>query len=143
MKATIIGLDGKKGNSIELPKQFSEKVDKGLIKRAVQAIQSASVQNSFPTPHAGRFNTAVYVGMRHKPQQHRTINIGHARKPRLKNRCSLISGQVASIPATVGGPKAHPPKADKEWEEKINKKEKQKATNSAIAATAFIELAKA
>lgn len=142
MKAEVISLEGKKVSEVELPKQFSTNVDQVLIKRAVLAIQSAKVQNSFPTPNAGRDNTAVYVGNRQKPQQHRTINIGHARKPRLKNRRTLISGQVASIPATVGGPKAHPPKSNKVWEEKINKKEKRKATNSAIAATAEPKLVK-
>lgn len=143
MKAQVISLDGKKTSEIELPKQFSEKVDETLIKRAVLAIQSAKTQDSYPTPSAGRANTAEYIGNRQKPQQHRTINVGHARKPRLKNRRSILSGQVASIPAVVGGPKAHPPKPNKIWEEKINKKEKRKATNSAIAATMDAERAKA
>lgn len=142
MKADIVSLTGSKKGEIELPKQFSEKIDLTLIKRAVQAIQSAGTQNSYPKPEAGRDNTAEYKGNRHKPQQHRTINIGHARKPRLKNRRSIVAGQVAGIPATVGGPKAHPPKSNKIWEEKINKKEKRKATNSAIAATGSEELVK-
>ena len=73
---------------------------------------------------------------------HRSINVGHARKPRLKNRRGLLYGRVAGIPGVVGGPKAHPPKAMKVWEEKINAKEKRKATDSAIAATASAELAK-
>ncbi len=142
MKAQIVSLAGKKVSEMELPRQFSASVDMGLIKRAVLAIQSASIQTSYTKVTAGRDNTAVYIGARGKPQQHRIINTEHARKPRLKNRRSLLSGQVASIPATVGGPKAHPPKAAKIWEEKINRKEKRKATESAIAATADAALVK-
>ncbi|MCR4335897.1 MAG: 50S ribosomal protein L4 [archaeon] len=142
MKANVLGLDGHKGSEITLPKQFSADINLALIKRAVQAIQSAGVQNSFPKPEAGRANTAEYIGARHKPNMHRTINVGHARKPRLKNHRGILSGHVASIPAVVGGPKAHPPKPNKEWEEKINKKEKRQATYSAIAATGKKELVK-
>ncbi|HLC92532.1 MAG TPA: 50S ribosomal protein L4 [archaeon] len=142
MKAHIVSIEGKKLSELELPRQFSADIDEGLIKRAVLAIQSAGVQLKYPTPLAGRNNTAIYVGSRGKPTQYRTINVGHARKPRMKNRRGLLYGRVAGIPATVGGPKAHPPKPTKVWEEKINKKEKRKATDSAIAATGKMELVK-
>ena len=141
-KATVLSIEGKKLSQVDLPKQFSEKLDRALIKRAVLAIQSAKVQAKSPNPLAGRDNTATYIGARHKPQMHRTINVGHARKPRMKNRRGILSGQVAGIPGVVGGPKAHPPKTQKVTEEKINKKEKVKATASAIAATANLELVK-
>ena len=142
MKGHVISIDGKKISEMDLPSQFSEYVDEGLIKRAVLAIQSAKVQLKYPTPMAGRYNTAIYVGARGKPTMYRTINVGHARKPRMKNRRGLLYGRVAGIPATVGGPKAHPPNASKISEEKINKKEKRKATNAAIAATGKMELVK-
>jgi len=142
MKANVISLEGKKVSEIELPKQFSERIDKELIKRAVLAIQSAGVQAHSPNVLAGRDNTAEYIGVRHKPNMHRTINVGHARKPRLRNRRGILSGHVAGIPAVVGGPRAHPPKVNKVTEEKINKKEKAKATASAIAATADKKLVK-
>ncbi|PIN85792.1 MAG: 50S ribosomal protein L4 [Candidatus Diapherotrites archaeon CG11_big_fil_rev_8_21_14_0_20_37_9] len=142
MKATVLSIEGKKLSEIALPKQFSAKVDDVLIRRAVLAIQSASVQAKAPYVLAGRQNTAEYIGARHKPQMHRIINTEHARKPRLKNRRGILMGQVAGIPAVVGGPKAHPPKKNKNSEEKINKKEKAKATASAIAATADKEMVK-
>ena len=41
----------------------------------------------------------------------------------------------AFSPGTVGGRKAHPPKATKDWSLKINKKEKRKAIRSALSAT--------
>jgi len=42
----------------------------------------------------------------------------------------------ATVSGTVGGRRAHAPKAEKIFEQKINKKERQKAIRSAIAATA-------
>ncbi|MBI4210123.1 MAG: 50S ribosomal protein L4 [Candidatus Diapherotrites archaeon] len=142
MKAQVISIEGKKVSEIELPRQFSADINEGLIRRAVLAIQSARVQPHYPTPHSGRYNTALYVGARGKPTMHRTINVGHARKPRLKNRRGLLAGQVAGIPGVVGGPKAHPPKLNKVWAEKINEKEKRTATASAISATADAKLVK-
>lgn len=142
MKAQLLSLEGKKVSEVELPRQFSAEVDDALIKRAVQAIQTAGVQTKYPYVYAGRYNTAIYVGSRHKPAQYRSINIERARKPKLKNRRGLSSGQVASIPAVVKGPRAHPPKELKIWAEKINQKEKRKATESAIAATANADLVK-
>jgi large subunit ribosomal protein L4e len=50
------------------------------------------------------------------------------------------NGQGARVPQTVGGRKAHPPKAEKEQGKSINKKERQLAIRSAIAATADPEL---
>src|SRR3989338_1692442 len=143
MKAEVLSLEGKKVSEMELPQEFSSQVDVGLIRRAVLAIHSAGIQPKSNYVMAGRNNTSVYVGARGKPTVWRLINIEHARKPRLKNRRFLISGQVAGIPAVVGGPKAHPPKIDKVWVEKINKKEKRMATASAIAATTNIGLVKA
>ncbi len=143
MKAAVVSLDGKKVSDMELPEQFSAQVDEPLIRRAVLSIQSASVQTKYPWPMAGRYNTATYIGSRGKPTMHRTINVGHARKPRLKNRRGLLYGQVAGIPGVMKGPKAHPPKAMKIWAEKINRQEKRKATESAIAATGKAEIVKA
>ena len=41
----------------------------------------------------------------------------------------------AFAPGTVGGRRAHPPKSEKIWSKKINKKENAKAIRSAISAT--------
>jgi large subunit ribosomal protein L4e len=50
------------------------------------------------------------------------------------------NGRGRRVPQTVGGRKAHPPKAEKEHGKQINKKERQLAIRSAIAATADAEL---
>lgn len=135
-KADVLSVTGSAKGTVELPKAFSANVDEGLIKRAVLASQSARIQPKAPLHNAGRLNTAEYIGRRSKPQRHRTINVGHARLPRMKNRRYILSGDVASVPQAVGGPKAHPPKLEKVYAEKINKKEKRKAVAAATAATA-------
>ncbi|MBI5884595.1 50S ribosomal protein L4, partial [archaeon] len=137
MKASVIGLDGKKMKDIELPKVFNSEYRPDLIKRAVLSIESMAFQPKGNYLLAGRDNTAHYVGMRRLPQMRRLINVGRARKPRLKNRRELLYGQVAGIPGTVSGPEAHPPKVEKILGERINRKEKRLATDSAIAATAL------
>jgi ribosomal protein L4 len=48
----------------------------------------------------------------------------------------------AEAPGTVGGRVAHPPKASRIWEQKVNVKENRKAIRSAIAATISTELVK-
>jgi len=140
LSVPVFGLDGVKGKTLKLPRVFSERLEPELIARAVLAIQTSKKQAQGTKPRAGRENTAEYRGMRGLPQGQRGINVGHARLPRLKNRTMILSGRVAGIPRAVGGPKAHPPKAEKKFVEKINKKEKRKALKSAVASSANKEL---
>jgi len=53
------------------------------------------------------------------------------------------SSRVARVPQAVGGRKAHPPSSKRVFFEKLNRKERQKAMRSAIAATAKPDLVKA
>jgi len=142
MKASVFSIEGKALKHVELPQAFNEEVDFNLIKRAVLAIRSAKRKSYGANPRAGRTNTAEYIGARHYPTPMRTINTGRARKPRLRNRRFLLYGRVAGIAGVVGGPKAHPPKSMRVLQENINKKEKQKATHSALAAIADKEIVK-
>jgi large subunit ribosomal protein L4e len=140
MKASVLGLDGKKLHDLELPSHFEADVDKGLIKRAVLSMQSNARQPKGSFPRAGRENTAKYIGRRSMPTRERGINVGRARLPRLNNRRGRLMGRVASIPRAVGGPKAHPPKAEAKRTEKINRKERRAALASAISACTKQEL---
>jgi len=140
MKADVLSVEGKKLREIELPKQFEAEVDKGVVKRAVLAIQSNARQPQGTMPRAGRENTAKYRGRRSLPMTERGINVGRARLPRLNNRRGRLQGMVAGIPRAVGGPRAHPPKAEANKKQKINRKEKRAAVDAGIAATAVSEL---
>ena len=74
-----------------------------------------------------------------------TYGIGQSRTPRkvLNRRGTRFFFVGATAPQTVGGRRAHPPKAEKEWSQKINVKERRKAIRSALAATVDVEAVKA
>ncbi len=134
-EGNVLTLSGKSSGKIKLPGIFFTEYDPELIKRAVLAIESAGFQPQGVKPKAG-MNTSAETRMnRDLPQMQRTINVGHARLPRKKNRRGLLAGVVARVPQAVGGRAAHPPKKEKKLEEKINKKEKRKALHSAIASS--------
>ncbi len=137
IKAKVFDVDGKSVKEIKLPEVFSEQVRSDLIKRASLAIQSAGYQAKGVFPLAGLQTSAVYVGRRRK--YHQMINRGISRLPRIIGPKGYI-GEVRRVPHSKGGHRAHPPKVEKKIEERINKKEKKKATASAIAATANLDL---
>ena len=140
MRANILGLDGRNIGVMDLPKVFETEYKPKIIKRAAMAIQTAKKQPKGTDPRAGKKNTSTYAGYRGVPAYRRTINVEHARLPRLKNRRGLLYGRVAYVPHAVGGMAAHPLKSWEKIKEKINKKEKKLALESAIAATAKKEL---
>lgn len=140
MKAEIKNLEGEKTKTIELPKQFEEEYREDLIRKAVQILQSHKRQPYGSKREAGKRASAVVSRRR---RAYRT-SYGHgiSRVPRkvMTKRGRQLFWVGAFAPGTVGGRRAHPPKATKEWELKINVKERRKAIRSAIAATAKKEL---
>ncbi|MFH1240508.1 MAG: 50S ribosomal protein L4 [Candidatus Diapherotrites archaeon] len=135
MKADVYSVEGKKVKEISLPKVFDTEYDSALIKRSVLASQSARLQPKGAYQNAGMDNSAVMKGRRSFPASGRSINVGHARLPRVKSHRALLAGHVARVAQARGGKRAHPPKIEQRIEEKINKKEKKKALASAIATT--------
>ncbi len=137
MKATVYDLQGNAVGEIELPSAFSTPVRPDLINRAVKAVWANRLQPYGTKPMAGR-DYAAFTDNRRRvgSAMNRTINVGHARLPRVHFRRYLLQGFVANVPQARHGPKAHPPKVEKRLWEKINKKERRLAIRSAIAATA-------
>lgn len=135
LSVPVFALDGKKLREENLPAVFSGIIEPELIERAVLAINSASRQPQGVFPHAGMNTTAEYRASRKLPANVRGMNIERSRLPRTKNHRAKNAGRVAGVPRSVGGPKAHPPRVEKQLEEKINKKEKRAALNSAVAAS--------
>jgi large subunit ribosomal protein L4e len=119
MQATIRGLDGDDAGSVDLPDVFSEPFRPDLIKRAVLAAQANRKQDYGADDYAGLRTSAESFGS----------GRGMAHVPR-------TNGRGARVPSTVGGRKAHPPKAEKDHSLNVNKKERKAAVRSAIAATA-------
>lgn len=134
MKIKILSLDGKENGEKELPKQFNEKIRPVLIKRAVLTIQSNSRQKYGVDSEAGKKYSAELSRRRHKYRG--SYGFGISRVPRkiLSRRGTRLNWVGAFAPGTVGGRKAHPPKSEKNWDVKINKKENRKAIRSAMAA---------
>ncbi|PSQ44839.1 50S ribosomal protein L4 [Halobacteriales archaeon SW_7_68_16] len=119
MQATVYDLNGDAAGEVELPDVFETPYRPDMIARAVRAAQANRKQAYGSDEHAGLRTPAESFGsgrgMAHVPRE---------------------NGQGRRVPQTVGGRKAHPPKAEADRTEKINDKERRQAVRSAVAATA-------
>ena len=122
MQATVRDLNGEDAGTVDLPEVFETAYRPDLIKRAVLAAQANRKQAYGADPYAGLRTPAESFGsgrgMAHVPRE---------------------NGQGARVPQTVGGRKAHPPKAEKDQGKGINDKERKLAIRSAVAATTDAE----
>jgi large subunit ribosomal protein L4e len=124
----------------ELPSQFKEAVRPDLIKRAVLTLQSNARQQYGAKPEAGQRSSAKLS--RRRRNYRGAYGHGISRVPRkIMSRSGMRLNWVGAFaPGTVGGRRAHPPKATKILELKLNKKENRKAIRSALSATINKEL---
>jgi large subunit ribosomal protein L4e len=127
MKAQVRALDGSILHEIDLPMAFEEEYRPDLIKRAVIALQSTRFQPQGTDPFAGIRSSAVGWGS----------GRGASHVPRIKN-----GARAAKVPQAKGGREAHPPVVEKILIKEINRKEKQKALRSAVAASVQPDLVK-
>ena len=125
VKVNIYGLDGNSTGQIDLPEIFNTPYRPDIIRKSFNVLHSNKRQPYGADPYAGTKHATASVGK----------GRGMSRVPRLKE-----GRRAALAPCVVGGRRAHPPKAEKNWKEKINKKEKQLARNSALAATSNKEI---
>jgi len=125
MRVHVYSLDGKPVEEIELPPVFEEELRPDVIRRAVISAQTARLQPWGVDTMAGKRTSAETWGKGH----------GVARVRRVKGSRSPAAGKGAFAPHTAGGRKAHPPKVERVLYESINRKERQLAVRSAIAAT--------
>jgi len=141
MKTALVGLDGQKKGEVELPSEFGGEVRTDLIRRAVVASWKNEKQPFGSDPDAGNRSSAKWDGTR-KGWGH-GYNWSHSRLPRIMLSSGRRVGKAMASPNTVGGMVAFPPRVEKIWAQKINKKERLFALRSAIAATAQPEIVKA
>ena len=136
----LINLEGKKIKELNLPRQFYEEYHPNLIWRSVITIQANKRQPYGADPEAGKKSSAKLS--RRRRDYKTAYGHGISRVPRkiLWKRGSQFGWVGAFAPGTVGGRKAHPPKASKILIKKINKKENRKAIRSALSATINKEL---
>jgi large subunit ribosomal protein L4e len=133
MKAPLYDVTGRSKGEVTLGSAFSRPLRKDMIKKAVLAEQSAGRQPYGSDPLAGQRTSADYKGRR---------GIRGSMMNREMSRMKRITGggflrwRARAIAGVVKGRKAHPPKTEKNWEKKMNKKERLLALLSAISATA-------
>lgn len=134
MKIPILSTEGKQIGQHDLPFQFAEPVREDLIKRAVHALQSSFRQKYGSDPRAGK-KVSIKISRRRRSYRG-AYGKGISRVPRkvYSIRGSQINWTGAFAPGTVGGRRAHPPKSEKNWKLKLNKKENKKAIRSALSA---------
>lgn len=126
-KINVYGIDGFSKEQIELPEIFNTPYRPDVIRKSFNVLHSNKRQPYGSDPLAGKKQATASVGK----------GRGMSRVPR------LTQGRRAALaPCVVGGRRAHPPKSEKNWDEKINKKEKILAKNSALAATSNKEIVK-
>ena len=125
MKVNVYSKEGEVQEEIELPAIFKEVYRPDLIKRAVISSQTARIQPWGSDPMAGKRTSAESWGS----------GRGAAMVPRVKN-----GSKAAFIPQAIGGRRAHPPRPNKKYHEKINVKERRFAIRSAVAATSNHDL---
>lgn len=143
MKASVFSVDGKPISSIELPIQFTEEYRPDLILRAVKAINANSRQPYGAFITAGRRQSAKLSRRRRDFKTAYGHGISRVPRKSLWRRGTRFGWVGAVAPGTVGGRRAHPPKAHKNFAQKINVKERRKAIRSALAATTNLDLVKA
>ena len=134
MKVDVLDLQGKPVKKVELPSVFKTEIRPDLVQRAFLALMSHKRQPYGTDPLAGLRTSAHYHGRRHT--RYTMMNRELARMPRLHGDTAPgLFFRVRKVPQAVKGRRAHPPKVEKVWEEKINKKEKKLAILSSIAST--------
>src|SRR3989338_4308850 len=140
MKIKIIKKDMSSPGQIELPAQFKESLREDLIRRAFTSLRSHKRQPYGALPTAGKRQSAKLS--RRRRDYKTSYGIGISRVPRkiLSRSGTRFNWVGAFAPGTVGGRRAHPPTAEKQWEKKINVKERRKAICAALAATVQKEL---
>ncbi|MEK6967189.1 MAG: 50S ribosomal protein L4 [Nanoarchaeota archaeon] len=135
MKIPIYDGQNIKTGEIELPKYFDEPINDDLIKSSVNIMRLSRRHPYGSDPLAGKKSAAKLSRRRRKFKT--SYGIGISRVPRkIMSRSGTRFNWVGAFaPGTVGGRRAHPPKALKVLEKKLNDKEKRKAMFSALAAT--------
>ena len=135
MKLDVYSLKGEKTGSVELPDTLLAAYRPDIIQRAVLAIQSLLRTPYGASPEAGKRHSAKLS--RRRRDYRGGYGYGISRVPRkiLTRRGRQMYWIAAVAPGTVGGRRAHPPKAWKNWVERINVNEKRLALRSALAAS--------
>lgn len=131
MKVEVVGADGEPAGKVDVPVVFETQLRPDLIRRAFWKVGSHKLQPKGRDPMAGERTSAET----HSPP----TGTGQSRVPRVKGERYSRSGLAGGIASVVKGRLAHPPRSEKVIYQKINRKERRLATQSAIAYTANLD----
>jgi len=136
MKTEILDIKGNKKEIIELPKCFSKEIRDDLI---LKVLETKKTEHPYsPSPVAGKQHAAKGKVVHRRHVWRSGYGRGMSRVPRkvMSRRGSQFGWEAAEVPHAKGGMRAHPPKVISRINtKKINKKELQKAFESALGAT--------
>jgi large subunit ribosomal protein L4e len=138
MEAKILNLNAEPVGKIEIDdKILNFPIREDIVLRAVLAFQANRRQKYGADPFAGLRTSAHYHGRRRPFRRYVTqMNMGMARHQRIHGKAPWHMMFVARISSNVRkGMRAHAPTSEKDWKQKINKKEKKLALISAAIAT--------
>ncbi len=130
MQVSVFDIKGAAKGKVEVPKKLLAPKRKDLVKKAFLAEKSKTRQPYGSDPIAGQRSSAYYHGRRAK--RNSMMNREIARMKRIVNM-GFLNFRARIVPQAVKGRKAHPPKAEKIWTLKINKKEWMSALFSAVS----------
>ncbi|MDD2625970.1 MAG: 50S ribosomal protein L4 [Candidatus Methanomethylophilus sp.] len=124
----VYSVKGEVAGTVDVPAAFSAEYRPDLIKKAILAAAANGRQPYGPNKRAGMRHSVSTWGK----------GRGVARVQRLAD-----GRRATQSPNNVSGRRAHPPKVERIWAQKVNKKELKLARLSALAATANAECVKA
>ena len=125
--AETYSVEAKDGKAVQLPDAFTSQIREDLVRSAVLASRANRRQSYGHRAHSGK--RSPQPGMKH--------SVEWWGKGRGVSRIMRKAGQKtgAQNPHTRGGRRAHGPKVEKEWSQKINSRERRIARDSAITAS--------
>jgi large subunit ribosomal protein L4e len=126
-QTNVYSVKGEVSGTVDVPEAFSTQYRPDIIKKAVHAAHANGRQPYGSAPRAGMRHSVSTWGK----------GRGVSRVQRLKD-----GKRATQSPNNVTGRRAHPPKVEKIWAQKVNKKELGIARRSALAATASAECVK-
>jgi large subunit ribosomal protein L4e len=119
-QTNVYSVKGEVAGTIDVPEVFSSEYRPDVIKKAIHAAAANKRQPYGPNERAGMRHSVSTWGK----------GRGVARVQRLK-----AGSRATESPNNVSGRRAHPPRPERIWNRKVNKKELRLARFSAVAAT--------
>ncbi|MEK6928901.1 MAG: 50S ribosomal protein L4 [Nanoarchaeota archaeon] len=136
MKSLVYDNLGEKGSETEMPKIFNSPIREDIVAKYVESEKFVKRQPYSPYSEAGKRHSAsgTISHKRHEWKGHYGKGISRTPRKTMSRRGTQFYWIGAEVSHTRGGRVAHPPQGIYSHR-KINKKEKNIATNSAFAAT--------